>query len=594
MNTQDSRPSSLMLEECFAAGDDRFLDEWVRFSSPEFLIRFLERWLADLRPWARQQVILYLHHELNLPGHEVVIKRLCKHFHKSSDHELMAHLMVAFDRLVRRKRMPHSWFNRSTREVIREEKLFAKPNKTVQNQNGRTVEYGTGPLKRTMPLPDIVNRGGNRLFTQRTRNHLRRKVWRYFRWLSYRDASSYLSAMTTAITQYHDVDFAAGENIIDNWSLMHVCYFHSDKLKFSAAHANLLPGNSLADLAAAPYQPELWQSPEAFSNLLQIMSDAHSTLARVWAMELLQRDHRDASQRIDIHLLTQLMSHNDPRVRQFASDMFERHQALTNLPLATWLELLNQSDASLLPMLCAAMKKHVAAARLDTPQLVQLTISRPFPVAAFGFELLQQRHRERPTSATELTTLSHARCEALAGEITTWALAIFNGDLYQTDLVVEFFDALSEAMRAAAMEWLDLPDSRGHSDPALWARLIETPFDEIRLRVVECLQRRSALPGTETDSLAPLWSAVLLGVHRGGRTKLKAIVQMQSAILRRPALAAELLPVLAVAIRSLRAPERRSALAAVASIVHQNPDLQADIRRLLPELRWLEADPAAS
>ena len=98
---------------------------------------------------------------------------------------------------------------------------------------------------------------------------------------------------------------------------------------------------------------------------------------------------------------------------------------------------------------------------------------------------------------------------------------------------------------------------------------------------------RTSLPGTETDALAPIWCAVILGVHRGGRTKLKAITQMQTAILQRPARAAELIPVLTAAVRSLRAPERRSALAAVASIVVQNADLQAEIQRLLPELQWV-------
>ncbi len=587
MNIHDSRPSSLLLEECFTAGDDRFLAEWIQFTSPEFLIRFLERWLADTRSWARQQIILYLRQDLNLPGHEVVIKRLCRHFHKSADHEMMAHFMVAFDRLVRRRRLPTSRSDPATRPHKRAECLFAKPNKTVRDQTGRSAEYGIGPFKGKFSLPDIVNRRENRLFSHRTRNHLRRKVWRYFRWLSYRDASAYLSSMMSAITQYHDADFAAGENILDNWSLMHVCYFHSDLLKFSAAHTNLLPGNSLADLSAAPYQSELWQSPEAFDQLLRIVTDAHSSLVRVWAMELLQRDHQIAAQRIDTGLLLRLLSHNDSRVRQFASDMFEQHPGLSNLPLATWLELLNQCDPSLLSMLCAAMKNHVSAVRLDTPQLVQLTIAQPFPVAEFGFELLQQRHRERPLSASELGSLRHARCEALAGEITTWALARFESDQYVTDLVVEFFDALSEAMRSAAMDWLESPDARGHHDATLWARLIETPFDDIRLRIIECLQRRSDLPAAETDAITPLWCAVLLGVHRGGRTKLKAIAQMQAAIIRRPALAVELLPVLAVAIRSLRAPERRAALAAAASLVQQNPALQADIQQLLPELHWI-------
>jgi len=138
------------------------------------------------------------------------------------------------------------------------------------------------------------------------------------------------------------------------------------------------------------------------------------------------------------------------------------------------------------------------------------------------------------------------------------------------------------------MTWLELPGSRGYNDVALWARLVETPFDDVRLRVVECLHRRTKLPGAETDALAPIWCAVMLGVHRGGRTKLKAISQMQAAILQQPARSTELLPVLAVAIRSLRLPERRSALAAVASIAQENSQFQVELQRLVPELQWID------
>ncbi len=588
MSTQDSRPSSLMLEECYAAADDRFLDEWVQFSRPEFLARFIDRWTTDSRPWARLQLIQYLQRDLNFPGHEVVVKRMYKHFQTRGDHEMLAHFMVAFDRFVRRARVDSSWWNRETRELIREEKLFAKSNKTIQNETGRTEELGTGKHKRTVSLPDRLNKPRNRLFSQRTRYHLRRRVWRHFRWLSYRDADAFLSAMATAIVQYRDDDFAAGENIIDNWSLMHVCYFHCEMLKFGAAHTNLRPGNSLADLTAAPYQPELWQRPDSSKHLLQIVTTANSALARVWAIEILQRDHRDATLKIEMQALLRLLAHADARVQQFASDVFEQHQGLANLTVKTWLELLDQCDHALLPIICAAMKKHVAAARLDTPQLIQLASARPVPVAEFGVEFLKVRHTERPLNGGEITSLSRVRCEAMAGEITTWALSIFGSEIYQTNDVVDFFDSLSESMRNASMIWLESPTSRGHNDAALWARLIETPFDDVRLRVVECLHRRTSLPGAEADAMAPIWCAVILGVHRGGRTKLKAISQMQAAILRQPTRSTELLPVFAVAIRSLRLPERRSALAAVASLVMSREELRADFRKLIPELDWVE------
>ena len=91
--------------------------------------------------------------------------------------------------------------------------------------------------------------------------------------------------------------------------------------------------------------------------------------------------------------------------------------------------------------------------------------------------------------------------------------------------------------------------------------LLETPHDDLRLRLIDRLAKRSALPGCGADNLTPVWSTVLLGVYRGGRQKPKAIVQLSNAIATDPNRADSLLPVLAAAVRSIRRPEARAALA---------------------------------
>ena len=35
------------------------------------------------------------------------------------------------------------------------------------------------------------------------------------------------------------------------------------------------------------------------------------------------------------------------------------------------------------------------------------------------------------------------------------------------------------------------PGSAGHSDPLLWFRLLETPFDDVRLKLVDALEQRA-------------------------------------------------------------------------------------------------------
>lgn len=500
---------------------------------------------------------------------------------------MLGHFMVAFDRMVRRSRVPRYLWNSATKESLREERLFAKPNRTVVDQTGRSMEYGTGKWKRSVPLPDIINKPRNRLFRHKTRNHLRRSVWRHFRRLSYREPQQYLASIAAALVQYHDEDFKAGENIIDNWSLMHACYFHSDTVQFSAAHTNLVKGQSLASLAAAPYRPELWKLPEACELLLKIVEHAESSLSRIWAIELLQKDHLAAAEQTSVTTLIALLRHRDQRVQEFAREMFSQSPALATLPISSWLMLCELSGFENLAMICGAMKTHVTAARLDNHQLLRLTTAAPATVAETGFQMLQERHAERALSTPELQTLSRAKCESSAETIARWGLKQLNHETrYSTESVLEFFDSLLQPMRAAATEWLEQPDSRGYEDPILWARLTETPFDDVRLRLVQCLDKRTQLPGVDAGSLTHVWCSVLLGVHRGGRTKAKAMSQMQAAVLAKPENADSLLPVLAVAVRSLRAPERRSALSTLASLLVRQPQLQSAIQRHLPELTW--------
>jgi hypothetical protein len=77
----------------------------------------------------------------------------------------------------------------------------------------------------------------------------------------------------------------------------------------------------------------------------------------------------------------------------------------------------------------------------------------------------------------------------------------------------------------------------------------------------------------------------VLGVHRGGRQKPKAVRQLASAIAEDPSLAERLAPVLAVAVRSIRGPEQRAGLSAVVGLVEQSPGVLPLFQRLLPELK---------
>jgi len=77
----------------------------------------------------------------------------------------------------------------------------------------------------------------------------------------------------------------------------------------------------------------------------------------------------------------------------------------------------------------------------------------------------------------------------------------------------------------------------------------------------------------------------MLSVHRGSRVKRSVLDQLSDRLAARPDEADLLLPILAVALRSVRPAERRAALASVARAARREPALASAIGRIVPELR---------
>jgi len=377
VRTVDPASPCPLLAAAFAAGDDQFLTLLVHVDSTDILQDFLPRWLTDERPWARQQIELYLCLDLNFPGHEVVVKRLFQHFEATRDHSLMARFMVAFDRLVRRRRTALQEWNSDTLEMNPRSALLARPNRTVKNQTGRIRRVGSGTFGHTVTLPDLHNTIGNRLFSHRTRNHLRRRVWRYFRWLSYSDPSAYLTAVSEALIRYQDEDVRTDHSRLDNWSLMHACSFGNQELKFSVVHANAEASESAASPMTAPYQPDLWKRPEAAELLILIIAFAQSSFCRAWASELLLREHADLIRQIvkSDRRPTDRPATETAAIESWCSDLPGIHQrgraklqGLTAIQSAI-LDQPNRS-ARLLPILAAAVRSDSAPERRHALALI--------------------------------------------------------------------------------------------------------------------------------------------------------------------------------------------------------------------------------
>ena len=93
--------------------------------------------------------------------------------------------------------------------------------------------------------------------------------------------------------------------------------------------------------------------------------------------------------------------------------------------------------------------------------------------------------------------------------------AVASGAISAEALVQACFDRIAaREPEVQAWAWLDAEDCPGANDPVLFCRLLETPFDDLRLKVIDLLERRN-LPGEARGGLIPVWTAVLLGSGGG-------------------------------------------------------------------------------
>ncbi len=364
---------------------------------------------------------------------------------------------------------------------------------------------------------------------------------------------------------------------------MNACFRHHEALVFGVSHVNLGDNHSLSELSPAPRFPELWKKPEAFRDLVGLIAHAGARPVSVWAMQLLRREHAQQLADCAPEDLLAILDHPDEEVQLFGVEWLELAKGLEKLGLDSWLKFLTTKNPTALQRICEIMRRHVSAERLELAQCIEIACVEAAPVARLGLDYLKQRRIESPEDREALAALAHAQCEAFGQEIAAWALGLLGArGAYEIENVTRFFDSLNPRVREGAWAWLR-PEVPGHADAALWARLLETPFDDLRLHLIDALEARAKLPGVGPNDMAPLWTTVLLAVHRGGRRKLKALRQISAMLIEKPEQAGALLPALAVALRSVRPTERRAALAALVRVVERQPELAALVQERIPE-----------
>ncbi len=591
MAHQDAAPqgSWLLAEQLLESGDPEFIDELRRIRDADRLGAFAVTWYKDSRPASRRLLLEYLDRPLNAFRHEPLVKRLLKAACAAEDDDLMAQFMVAFDRCVRRERRKKRRFDWSTREQWTEESIrvptgtaLLRPAKSVRLDLGWGRHYLSSVQKKLHIL---------RLFSVSTRNYLRRRAWRYFRTIGKQNPQRYLNAVTRALAKYTDNDCADGLALIDNWGLMHVLFHDTDVLEARPAGWTLRDGKSLGNLRASPAFLDAWKASAV--PLVELLSTARCRAVRQWAVQMLQAHHPAALQSMPLDTLLNWMCSDDAELAELAAAALLKASAASEIPVDRWLRLTEVANPQVQDRICDLMARLLSPHSLKLKEIVQLACSGMVPVARLGLQWLRTATPQSPEDCRVLLQVCDAGTESVRSELVeVLCRAIESSPHFRLEFVLEVVDSKHADVRSTGWNWLTA-NEQSANDVSVWQRLMETPYDDIRLRLATLLEthaaRRDGSHILQRHQLAPesvryLWASVLLNVNRGGRQKPGVVTGLVERLKQHPSEISVLLPILAVALRSGRSTEWRAALTGIVRLVEVRPELGATVSEMFPEL----------
>jgi hypothetical protein len=590
LQKQSPGGSWLMAEDLLERGDPAFVDELRRISDAERLGTFAAKWIADQRPASRVLLLEYLNRPFNAFRHEALLKRLFKLAEKQNDDVLMARFLVGTDRLIRRVRRKRSRYDTKLNEYWTTERLAIPYGSTIpkdpRRRRYRNPSTGEFLFASTQEKHDKL-----RLFSPHTRHYLRRRTWRYFRNIGKADPQRYIAGITEALQQYTDNDVIDGIALLDNWGLVHALFHHSPALVAKSNGWILAEGRSLADLAPAPAFESHWQI--SATPLLGLIREARCRPVRQWAVQVLRTHFPNALNTLPLSELLALIVHDDPGISQLAVEALRQSPVIANLRVDAWLKLLDTANPQTLSVLSELMEQHLTPGSISLPQLVKLTCSRPIPIARLGLNWLKSRNIESASEQQSLLELFDAECLPVRPDLITWTRSVLcRSPHFAAAWVLEMLDSSYEDVRKEGWSWF-IEEPRACHDVILWQRLLESPYDDIKLQLILLLEGQIKIEDSATivrSRLAPelvrfLWASVLLNIHRGSRVKPRVVGQIIERLKRRPQEARELLPLLAVSLRSVRGTEWRAGLAGLVQLLENQPELESVVAQMFPELK---------
>ena len=590
-NTPDYSAAWKAAREQFANGEARFVDTLRDIADADELGKFAATWYTDPRPDARLLLHRYLTCPLNALRHEPLVKRLFKLAEAARDDATMAHFLVALDRTVRRKTKTKKRYTYENKRGWGREVQVTEEEVTVDAfgelpRDDHIARQLQDPQWRQWTIQQYGLSTG-RLFSGKTRNYLRRRAWRYFRTLKRLAPERYIPAVCRALVLYTDDDTADGMGLLSNWGLVHILFHFSPALVSKPTGWVLAIGKTLRDLTAEPYHNALWKrQPDA---ALELITTAKARTVRQWAMRWLTKESPETLDQLPLDTLLDWLKAKDADLAEFAAARLRTKTGLEAVPLDRWLSILDGAPADALDVVCDLIGRNVRGEQLSLFEAVRFAKMRAAPVAKLGVQWLKGKVPTSPPQIEAVLSVRDAQAQPLRPDLCRWAATTLSTvNPFRPEWVMEFLDSRFEDVRTVGLEWLGT-EQRAKDAPSVWQRMLESPYDNIRLPMVDRLEEITKA-GADEDIYRPdlvrlLWATVLLNVHRGGRQKGLVVRQICDRLTRKPEENKYLLPILAVAVRSTRGIEFRTGLTAVVRLQEQKPELSKDIDRAFPELR---------
>ncbi len=565
----------------FHTGAPEFVDALRLCTSAAALATFAETWWGDTRIEARRLLFAYLDRPFNAPRHEPLVKRLFKFADAAGDDAVMARFLAGFDRTIRRRRSTKEKYNYKKRAYDTFEVVSNPPDTVLSRQDNHYIGASFAQNREQFVA-------GKFLFSLQTRTYLRRRAWRYFRKLGRNKPERYVPAVCAVLKLYTDADVPDGLALLDNWGLVHVLFHHSPTIESKPTGWVVAKGGTLAKLQPDPMFRKLWL--RGSEPIFDLLVNARSRPVSMWAVQMLRRNFPERLKQLTLDELLDWVVSPNSVLNEIALEVLETRGGLEAVTVEQWLTLTEEARPELLDRICDMVARNVKPDKVSFADAVKLAMQRPVPLARLGFAFLKGKKPRTPDEVAAVFGLRNAGADPLRVELVKWATVVLSERPEFDPLwVLEYLDSRFEEVREVGWEWLQT-DARAREAPLVWQRLLESPYDNVRLRIIGMLEDR-ARDGTALTTFSPdrarfLWASVLLNVSRGARAKPFVVRQIIDRLSAHPDEAGDLLPIVAVALRSVRGPEFRAGLAGVAGFVARNPTRKPLVAAVFPELNW--------